>query len=980
LKYVDKQELLKHTNNGLDIILRYYPQAQDVLDKKVTHFKIRDEKNASARLTKADDGNWLVTDFGGDGKSRNAIDVAMFEENVSPTDKVRYKEVMNMLAGEFGMSEETGFTPHKAEVKYREATKDEAVECITIHGIREFTKQDFITVFAEKIRAYKDFDELKDVCDFYRFKAITGYTQVYRDKETGNLKAREVKATEYYPMYEWDEGVFQKLYFPKEINKRYRFLVAGEMPHHYLHGLEQLTKEYKEKITEQETQEDDVTEEEEAKKKSKKLLKLKNVIICTGGSDAMNVAALTGIKESIGYYVVWHNSESIQLSFAHYWELYRMFSDICYLGDIDETGIKKAHELCLQWLDIRKIVLPASLKNYSDKFRKSPAKDVRDFLKVKTAWDFFTIYEKALPYRFWDVYFQSTNKRVNGRREKIWEETYQCNNMALIQFINAMGYWQYTDPDTEDDMLVHVEGNIVKRVSLKDIRIFVINFLQQRANNNNVINYFMRTLNNIDVSALPYIELNFETTSVDCRYFFFINKAWKITAEGIKEFDYIKNPIERHVWETDIIQRKVQLHKPYFSIAINKDADKGERFNAEITDKRCLFFQFLINTCRTHWRVELLGTVDEETKTERKELTADEKREQDGHLINRIFTTGYIAHGYRDSARAWAVFGLENKLIDDDESSGRSGKSLYANSFVHIYPQLLIIDARRRKDVEGPHFFENVTRNSKVVHIEDCYKGYDYSADYNKITGNWQINRKSKTIISIPFKYSPIPVYTSNFPLRNLDPSTQARFLYTAFADYYHWSSDEFSEPHQPAHDFGKRLFDDYTEDEWTCYYNTIAQCVQFFLSCGDSLRVDPPMNIINERTIKSLISDDFIEWADAYFITETGERLNVNILKKDVQDDFKNTCGPDKFNKKSFDKQLKRWCKLRGFELNPIAICTDKKNRYVKKWLDGKQVYYVHIKADSEIINSLNHINNDRPKEAETKQKAGEETDTLNF
>jgi hypothetical protein len=257
---------------------------------------------------------------------------------------------------------------------------------------------------------------------------------------------------------------------------------------------------------------------------------------------------------------------------------------------------------------------------------------------------------------------------------------------------------------------------------------------------------------------------------------------------------------------------------------------------------------------------------------------------------------------------------------------------------------MLSLDARNKKLVETPHFFESVNRKTKVLHIEDCYRGYDYSADYNKITGSWQINPKGKKIVTIPFKFAPIPIYSSNYPLRNLDSSTQARFLFTAFSDYYHWSNEEFESPWQPAHDFGKQLFENFTELEWQYYYNTMAQCIQFYLNCTE--RIDPPMNVINERNLKSLIPDEFMEWAEIYFVTEGGERLNTNVLKTEIVEDYKTNVGKEKYNKKTFDRYLRRWCKLKGFEYNPLVECTDKKNRYVKKWLEGKQVYYIHIKT----------------------------------
>lgn len=979
MSFIDKNKLLEHTNGGLEIILKYYPQADDVLEKRKTHFKIRDEKSESARLTQAPDGNWIVTDFGDDQKPRNGIDVAMFEEKVNPTDTARYKEVLNMLAAEFGFTD-GDVKAQQANVTYREPKEDE-VEGITPHETRPFTEADFRIIFADKVRAYKTFAELKEVCELYHFKAITGYTLIKHDEKQNKVVARVVQATDFYPIYMWDEGNFKKLYLPKNPDKKYRFLFSGEKPDNYLYGFKQLFTQYEEVVNEHDSSDDENDSDIESdapKAKEKQPLKLRNVIICTGGSDAMNVAALSGIKNGTGYNVVWTNSESQKITMQQYWDMAKMVTDMYYLGDIDETGIKRAHETCLQYLDIKKIVLPFSLLEKTEKFRGGKSKDVRDYLKFFTAYDFHSLFVKALPYRFWETYFSSKLKKVNGRMKKLFEENYECNYQALEQFLAAQGFAQYKDPDTDKDILVHVVGSIVKRVSFKQIRSYIVDFLKVRAENANIINDISKAINNQNFSGLPFVNLNFDTTEKHCRYMFFQDYAWKITQTEIKYFDYEKNPIDRHVWDTEIIQHKVG--KPmdkFFSIV-----GEGDNMNVEIHNKECMFLRFMINTCRMHWRVEWFGVKDENGNI-RKELTPEEIQEQNKHLLNRLYTAGYIAHGFKDHSKKYGVLCIENRVNKEGKSEGRSGKSFFIKSFFNVHPFMKTgMDATTPENVKNQHFYSSIDRKTKVIHLEDVYPGFDYRQLYNRIDGEFGVNDKNIQSVTLSYATSPIVLVTSNFPPKNKDGSTKSRLLYNAFADYYQ-EPEKITDNNRmwkPIDDFKKNLFSEFNEQEWKLYYNTIAQCIHFFMNCKE--RIDPPMGAVKQRQIDFILGEKFLDFIDTYFYTEE-EKFNVYYPKELFTIDAEKAIGKGRH----FGK-LKDWCEEMGFELNQtdesgkqIGLGGKNKDRVIKRvrefrpewqqrlkvihpdYQEDKQVdaLYIRTKPQQSIIVNNENLNNEQ-------------------
>lgn len=907
MPFIDKDQLLQATNQGLDIILKYYPDAADVLSGRKTHFKVRpDEKTASARLTQAPDGNWIVTDFGGDQKPRNAIDVAMLEERVGGGDPERYKRILNMLAGEFGISTEKGFSPDRPQIKKRTAEAGRA-DGITLLATRPLTSADYRIIFSDQVRKYQSEDQLKETCEFLRFKALTGYEQVK------NGTVREVMSTEFYPIYMWDEGDFQKLYFPKEHNKKYRFMVAGDMPRDYLHGLAQLREESKRLTTP--VSDADPGEDDEPEEAPKEPIKLKNVIICSGGSDAMNVRALTGIREKTGYYVVWSSSEK-DLPYSQYWELRSMVNDIGYLPDLDAKGQQTAHQIGLKYLDIRIIRLPQSLMQRND-WRGRSCKDVKDYLRFHSPWDFHALFEFSQPYQFWTIEYERV---INRRGKTHFRQRYQCNNLALLQFLFANGFAQYRDPDTEADRLVRVEGNIVTEVSRKDIITYVRNFLKERMVDVRLVNYF-ENYKNLDFDSLPYREFDFSSADKDIQYLYFENEYWTITKDAIQPHSYKRENPGRYVWNTQVLPYRVKKLPDFFTTTYDNGND---RWDLQVTNTDCLVFRFLINTTRMSWRDERDG----------KDLTEEQRREHELHLLNRLFTIGYLLHRYKDPTRAWAVVTMENRLLAEDEASGRSGKSLlitYFTKFLKHTP----INGRDVKGSQSEFLVGNVTRRDDIITIEDCHRFYDFSRHYNDITGDMVINPKGKPGFVLPFAHSPKLTFSTNFGINNVDPSTQARILYTVFSDYYHDQTEEFDKKYDPRDDFGKRLYDDFDEADWNRCINLAAQCIRFALSTGG--RIDPPMNIIQQRNYQVVMGHEFEEWADFYFsdndIPEEERKLNRFLPKKTVIADYKMAIGDKKYNARRFNKAIKLWCRMKGYELNPLDLCNeDKRSRRITR------------------------------------------------
>lgn len=90
---LDKEEILRATDGGLDIFYRLIPHLPNPY-RKGTLFKsvFRDEKNASSNLFQASSGNWYYKDFADGNENLNAIDF------IAKANKCDFKEALKQAA------------------------------------------------------------------------------------------------------------------------------------------------------------------------------------------------------------------------------------------------------------------------------------------------------------------------------------------------------------------------------------------------------------------------------------------------------------------------------------------------------------------------------------------------------------------------------------------------------------------------------------------------------------------------------------------------------------------------------------------------------------------------------------------------------------------------------------------------------------------------------------------------------------------
>lgn len=822
---------------------------------------------------------------------------------------------------------------------------------------KEFTMAELREIFSDKIIKWceQDFSkgksnskDAKDIKKIYKklFDTLTKYNVYCLASLTfiKDRKAHIIKSNERYPIFMFEFVKFRKFYQPKAKDKARRFIYDGEKPQDFIFGYEQTIKaaEKLEKLSEDENADDDTLEKRKTKKK------LDAIIECTGERDSLNVAVM-------GYEVICLGTESAVISPAKLYTLFSKTNAYYRLPDIDPAGKASNHKVCMDersdlYLDIKTIVLPESLKNKLD-FRGNPCKDIRDYLNFYTPKQFTELVSVALPYRFWDQ--EKAYTKEGDIKMKFGKPVmqYVLNNLQMYNFLKMNGFFRLkSDNDKRGYIYIRIQNSTVSEIEPNDVKAFIHDFLEQRKMSGDLRNTFYRStqITESSLSNLSMIELDFKDYTPEEQFFFFQDKVWKVDKHEIKEFK--AGSIDKYVWADEVVPNNVKKMDDFFKIIHNQSLND---YDIEILNQDCLFFKYLINTSRIHWRNELEEKIKAKSADEQEAyrlankfniagplLSPEEILEQKQHLINKIYAIGYLIHRYKDASRPWCVFAMDNKISEDGESHGGSGKSLAFKS-VRRFMKTVTLDGRNPKLTDNPHIYERVTVHTDMILIDDANQFLKFDYFFAPLTGDMTVNPKNNKQYEIPFNEVPKFVITSNYTLRNIDPSTERRLLYTVFSDYYHITSNgDYQENREPKDDFGKKLFDDFTEEEWNLFCNFIAQCCKAYLNFE---KINPPMDNVNTRVLLSEMGMAFEAWADTFFSKESGN-LDTCVIKKHA---FKRFVDENKvsWTPQKFTKALKAWVRMKRYILDPKELHNNS-GRIIRRkatpifsngaWIDG--------------------------------------------
>lgn len=907
------EQLYEATHGGLDIILDLYPQAKDCVGIKNKHFAIRDEKTPSACLRQVN-GIWKVTDFGGDGRAESPIDLYMNETGI-----YRFNEAILQLAAKYGVTDELNRSINRPDFSERPARVDEK------DGQRYFEFNDTFSDYELKVLGPLVNQSHTDELHWHSVKAIR-----YIKDRIAKIKS----SNEHYPIFareclvrpadsENEEIKFFKIYEPLNYDKAWRFSYwpEGIKPKNYINGLAELKKAYHDFNAKEQAIFDKTNNNESECYKEQKL---PEAFICSGERDALCV-------KSLGYHPLWFNSETYRLSEQEYKEIMKYVEILYNIPDIDETGKRKGKELALRFIDIHTIWLPEWLHTYHDN-RGKGRKDFRDWIELRsTKKDFKALMTLALPARFW----VSVLNKKSGK----WDHS--IDTACLYYFFNMNGFYILHDDNNAAPQYIRIKGNIVEKVTTRDMRDFARKWIVERAEKRDILNLVLNTprLSPAALDSLQEIELDFTSSTPKSQIFFFQNTTVEVLPGEMKEYKVGQDKINNYVWDENVIKHNFKKIPNFFDVERNIDANGTIKYNLKINSIKSNFFCYLINTSRLHWRKELEYNFSEDSDEAKKNyylnnkfridgegLTENEINEQKLCLLNKIFTIGYMLHQYKNPSRAWAPMALDNKIGELGECNGRSGKSFFFKTLSQFIATVKL-SGRNPKLMDNPHVFDQVTKHTKMLFIDDCDRYLNTEIFYDNITSDMTVNPKNNRSFTIPFSQSPKLAFTTNYVPTEFNQSTEGRLIYMVFSDYYHQRTEEndYLESRSIRDDFGKSLYDEaYSEEEWNADINFLMQCCAWYLTLVDKPdKIQSPMHNIMIRKHKADMGANFEEWANSYFAPESGH-LNTFIVREKAYYDFKSFSGVNKITTQSVTKKLKAFVQLCPWieELNPECYC----------------------------------------------------------
>lgn len=932
---IDADVIFQKTDGGRTIIEFYFPQSRESFENPAKHFSVRPEKTPSTSVKKIGD-LWFMTDFGDDGKGRHAIEIVMREENKS------FSEACALIAAKFGIGGVLKEEINKPKIETRAARPDEK-EGTKFFEFKSWTEEELRCVGPRVTKEHLEamhWHCVKWIASVKNRQVVTKYSN-----PNYFIFMRECQIE--------NNQVFYKIYEPLNADKRWRFSYYPKdtKPKDYINGLAELQEAFakmngvspEKPKKRRKTDDRDPEGWEDIERVEEK--KMKAVFICSGERDAMCV-------RSLGWQPIWFNSETHNISNEEMTTLLKYAETVYNIPDIDETGIAKGKEVALRFISLRTIWLPQELRQFKDN-RGRGRKDFRDWMDMNQSNTAFkNLMELALPAQFWKMEWQG---------EKV---AYSIDLLHTLYFLWLNDFHILKD-DQEDSQFIKIDGNIVRKVNGKDIRAFLRDWAEKKALNSALRNKILdnKKITDANLEALKEIELDFSDADAKRQLFFFPKCSVEVSKDGMQIYQgKHASELQHYVWEDNVIKHDFKEMDPMFDIT-----QEDDKWNIKILNTKSKVFCYLINASRLYWRKEMedrfgndLEAINNYRKANRFRidgagLNDREIQEQKTNLVNKIFALGYMFYHFKEMSRPLAPFLMDYLIGDENQSNGGSGKSIM---FVYVknFLNMLKLSGRDAKLMENPHVFDQVTRETNLVLLDDCHRGMQMARFYDGITSDLVVNPKNKQSFTIPYRESPKFAFTTNYVPSDFDPSSERRLLYVTFSDYYHIQTEEnnYRQNRTVKDDFGKELFGyEYTEEEWNADINLMLQCTKFYLAAREVVyKINPPMHNIIVRKLKSDIGENFMEWAQEKFAdVESNKNINSPVNKQELFNNYRMYSNIMKMTATAFKKKLQYFCRYCEWidSFNPPDVCNTSQGRIIMPDNDGKATEYVYIRTVGE-------------------------------
>ena len=462
-----------------------------------------------------------------------------------------------------------------------------------------------------------------------------------------------------------------------------------------------------------------------------------------------------------------------------------------------------------------------------------------------------------------DIILSGDNPAIH--KSNFWDNSGEIIPNLLYDFLGQSGFGNYFADDRNkkntDPIIVKTTQNIVSPVNvgyLLDITKSYILMNSQNELTGKILDSLHKKtalFNDKNLKLLPTLNLDFISDAPDCGYFFFQNCIVKVAADNVKILRY--EDFDQYVWEKSIIPIDFELiDLP--SLEINSD-----------------FLKFL------------------------KDLTIVDDNESSVSRFRALSSAvGYLLHRYKDPTTTKAIILMD--VFIDGMPNGGSGKTLLVNSIGKIR-NLSIVDGKKYDQKEW-FGLSSVELDTEVLLFDDVERNFNFELIFPLMTTGMYIRRKYKNHTFVPFDKSPKVAITTNYAINGESSSFRRRkFEFEVSATY--------SADYTPRDKFGRNFFDDWDQNDWILFYNTMFHFLQIFLKEG--LIESEPINLQLTKLINRT-SEEFVDWANCSI------RLSIQYDKSLLFDMFVNDY-PDYRNRlrqRDFTYWLRYWGKSKNLRI----------------------------------------------------------------
>jgi hypothetical protein len=410
--------------------------------------------------------------------------------------------------------------------------------------------------------------------------------------------------------------------------------------------------------------------------------------------------------------------------------------------------------------------------------------------------------------------------------------------------------------------LIYIKNNVVEVIAKDDLKKKVFDHIRS-FKDDALFEYFASVVRNVFSDEILEViderKVEFVKDRADEVNFYFENKVVTLTKDEVKFSDY--DDLNGYIWKSQILSREYNAGPSVQELERGNESD---------------FARFLFNVSGQ-----------------------DPKR-----YASMMSVVGFLLHNFKSRSKCPAII-LNDETISDNPEGG-TGKGIFIRS-LQYFKSTESVDGKMFK-FDRSFLYQRVNLDTQILAFEDVQQGFDFERLFSVITDGIEVEKKGKDSFYIPFEQSPKIIVTTNYAVRGTGNSHNRRKLELEFAQHY-------TKTNTPQDEFGRLLFDDWTDEDWDKFDRFMIGCAQVYLSQG--LIEAQHVNLEYKKLVAST-SQEFVEWME-------DRVLSGDINKAQMYKDFTTEY-----------EHIKTWCKPKKFKTWMDIYCQNNNIRFEVVKLQG--------------------------------------------